>query len=127
MQEAVPLGEGSMTAVLKPGLDVERLRGSLAESDGIEVDLANDNSPDQIVLSGNVIEPRVLATQPRKEDPVFARGRCIPLRVSRRSIRASWSPRPSVSGRCSKNRRRPGGRSAPTQRRVQHHRHVPRA
>ena len=81
MQEAVPLGEGSMTAVLKPDLDVERLRALLAESDGIEVDLANDNSPDQVVLSGNVIE-LARATQRLKEDPVFARGRCIPLRVS---------------------------------------------
>jgi [acyl-carrier-protein] S-malonyltransferase/trans-AT polyketide synthase/acyltransferase/oxidoreductase domain-containing protein len=81
MQEAVPLGEGSMTAVLKPDLDVERLRALLAESEGIEVDLANDNSPDQVVLSGSVVE-LARATQRLKEDAVFARGRCIPLRVS---------------------------------------------
>jgi [acyl-carrier-protein] S-malonyltransferase len=81
MQEAVPLGEGSMTAVLKPELDVERLRALLAESDGIEVDVANHNSPDQVVLSGHVLELS-RATQRLKDDPAFARARCIPLRVS---------------------------------------------
>ena len=70
-----------MTAVLKPDLDVERLRALLVESVGIEVDVANDNSPDQVVLSGNVIE-LARATQRLKEDAVFAHGRCIPLRVS---------------------------------------------
>lgn len=49
MQEAVPAGEGAMMAVSGRGVAVHDFRAAL---DAIEVDVANLNSPDQIVLSG---------------------------------------------------------------------------
>jgi len=81
MQESVPLGEGGMTAIVKPDLDTERLRALLEESEAVEVDLANLNSPDQAVLSGRVIE-LARAAERLKDDPGFARARAIPLKVS---------------------------------------------
>ncbi|ADM10298.1 acyl-carrier-protein S-malonyltransferase [Parvularcula bermudensis HTCC2503] len=47
MQAAVPVGEGKMAAVL--GLDIETAAALAAEA-GVEI--ANDNAPSQIVLSG---------------------------------------------------------------------------
>ncbi|MBM7613623.1 ACP S-malonyltransferase [Alkaliphilus hydrothermalis] len=53
MQEAVPLGVGTMAAIL--GLDREILEKCLAESSGAGVvEAANFNSPGQIVISGEV-------------------------------------------------------------------------
>jgi malonyl CoA-acyl carrier protein transacylase len=49
MQAAVPAGEGAMTAVSGSGIASHDLRAAL---DALEVDVANLNSPDQIVLSG---------------------------------------------------------------------------
>ncbi len=52
MQEAVPLGKGSMAAVL--GLDLEESRSVAEEAAGGEVcEPANDNAPGQVVLSGH--------------------------------------------------------------------------
>ena len=52
MQEAVPLGEGAMAALL--GLDLEKAQ-SVAEAaaDGEVCQPANDNAPGQVVLSGH--------------------------------------------------------------------------
>ena len=53
MQEAVPLGEGSMLAVL--GLDINKIKELLTilkEKTGV-CEIANDNSNGQIILSGN--------------------------------------------------------------------------
>jgi [acyl-carrier-protein] S-malonyltransferase len=52
MQSAVPVGEGAMAAVL--GGDEEQINAILAdaESSGL-VQIANDNAPGQIVISGN--------------------------------------------------------------------------
>jgi [acyl-carrier-protein] S-malonyltransferase len=51
MQEAVPLGEGAMAAVL--GLDADAVRRACEEaSDGQVVSPANINSPDQVVIAG---------------------------------------------------------------------------
>lgn len=52
MQEAVPVGEGAMVAVI--GLDLEAVReiAARAAGDGVCV-VANDNAPDQAVVSGN--------------------------------------------------------------------------
>lgn len=52
MQEAVPVGEGAMAAVI--GLDLEAVReiAARAAGDGVCV-VANDNAPDQTVVSGN--------------------------------------------------------------------------
>jgi [acyl-carrier-protein] S-malonyltransferase len=49
MQAAVPPGIGGMAAVIATNLDVEALRESLK---GLPLDVANINSPDQIVVSG---------------------------------------------------------------------------
>jgi [acyl-carrier-protein] S-malonyltransferase len=53
MQEAVPAGEGAMAAVM--GLGIEALQQVCEEAaQGEVVSPANVNSPDQIVISGNV-------------------------------------------------------------------------
>jgi malonyl CoA-acyl carrier protein transacylase len=49
MQTAVPAGEGAMIAVSGPGVAAIDYRGRL---DAVGIDVANVNSPDQIVLSG---------------------------------------------------------------------------
>jgi [acyl-carrier-protein] S-malonyltransferase len=57
MQQAVPVGEGAMAAVL--GLDVDEIRAVAAEAshDGIArgkiCTVANDNAPGQVVVSGH--------------------------------------------------------------------------
>ncbi len=51
MQKAVPVGHGAMAALL--GLDLETARGVAAEAAQGEVcDVANDNAPGQVVVSG---------------------------------------------------------------------------
>ncbi len=49
MQQAVPVGVGSMAAVISEGVDVEALRRAF---DGLPIDLANINSANQVVISG---------------------------------------------------------------------------
>jgi [acyl-carrier-protein] S-malonyltransferase/trans-AT polyketide synthase/acyltransferase/oxidoreductase domain-containing protein len=49
MQEAVPVGQGRMLAVIGRELDVSAVEGAIA---GLAVTVANDNSPEQVVLSG---------------------------------------------------------------------------
>ncbi len=52
MQEAVPLGEGAMAALL--GLELDAVREIVAEAAGAEVcAAANDNAPGQVVISGH--------------------------------------------------------------------------
>ncbi len=51
MQNAVPVGEGAMAALL--GLDLEAAREVVAEAaEGEVLDTANDNAPGQVVVSG---------------------------------------------------------------------------
>lgn len=53
MQAAVPVGAGAMAALL--GLDVETVRAVAAEAAQGEVcDVANDNAPGQVVVSGSL-------------------------------------------------------------------------
>lgn len=53
MQQAVPVGQGAMAALL--GLDMDVVREIAAEAAQGEVcDVANDNSPGQVVVSGNL-------------------------------------------------------------------------
>jgi [acyl-carrier-protein] S-malonyltransferase len=52
MQEAVPVGEGAMAAILNLDLDVVRAIAAEAEQ-GEVCSAANDNAPGQIVVSGN--------------------------------------------------------------------------
>ena len=59
MQEAVPEGEGAMAALL--GLDLEPAVEIAAEAAGHEVcEVANDNAPGQVVVSGEVAALRQL-------------------------------------------------------------------
>ncbi|WP_112323375.1 ACP S-malonyltransferase [Oceanibium sediminis] len=51
MQEAVPVGEGAMAAIL--GLDLQAVKALAAEAaEGECLDAANDNDPGQVVISG---------------------------------------------------------------------------
>lgn len=53
MQEAVPVGEGAMAALL--GVDVEgaaKIAAEASAATGLVCDVANDNAPGQVVLSG---------------------------------------------------------------------------
>ncbi len=81
MQEAVPLGEGGMTAVL--GLDLpavhEVAAAAAAETgDGAVCTPANDNAPGQVVVSGHAKALAHLGAHARKAG---AR-KCVPLDVS---------------------------------------------
>ena len=76
MQEAVPLGKGSMLAIL--GSEIEEINNYLSEikSKGV-CEIANDNSQSQIIVSGNVEsieELKNILKQNKKK--------CIPLPVS---------------------------------------------
>src|SRR5437763_3851452 len=52
MQEAVPVGEGAMAAIL--GMPLKQVQQACSEAaQGKVVELANNNSPDQIVISGH--------------------------------------------------------------------------
>lgn len=51
MQEAVPLGVGGMAAVIYEGLDSNLLKRVL---EGLPIDIANINSANQVVISGEV-------------------------------------------------------------------------
>lgn len=81
MQSAVPVGEGSMAAVLGLDLDVAEAVASEAVALGSGVDVcaaANDNAPGQVVLSGSK------AAIDRACDIAKAKGakRALPLPVS---------------------------------------------
>jgi [acyl-carrier-protein] S-malonyltransferase len=53
MQRAVPVGEGAMAALLGVGLDAARRIAEEAAADGGVCQVANDNDPGQVVLSGS--------------------------------------------------------------------------
>ncbi len=74
MQEAVPLGTGSMAAVI--GLQTERLEAILREVPGVWV--ANYNSPEQVVIGG---EKSAVAEALRRAADGGAK-RTVPLAVS---------------------------------------------
>lgn len=78
MQGAVPVGEGGMAAVIQQGLDLDLVRRVAAEND---IDVANYNSPSQVVLSGTTagIAAASAALEPAIEP---AGGRVVQLEVS---------------------------------------------
>jgi [acyl-carrier-protein] S-malonyltransferase/trans-AT polyketide synthase/acyltransferase/oxidoreductase domain-containing protein len=78
MQAAAPEGAGAMIAVTSPGIGS---RDVAADLRGLEVDLANRNSPDQIVLSG---EARAVAGATVRLTEVLAEceHEIVPLNVS---------------------------------------------
>ncbi len=54
MQNAVPVGQGSMVAILGVSVeDIEYFIASVATNDGL-VEIANDNAPGQVVISGDL-------------------------------------------------------------------------
>lgn len=77
MQKAVPAGAGAMAAVIQDPLPLEDV-ARLAQREG--VDIANDNSPAQVVLSGEkgAVERTVAALQPYVDQGM----RVVPLTVS---------------------------------------------
>ena len=54
MQAAVPVGEGAMAALL--GATIEQAREITAAQDWAALDIANDNAPGQVVISGSVAD-----------------------------------------------------------------------
>lgn len=52
MQQAVPVGQGAMAAILGLDMDTVRQIAAAAAKSGV-CDVANDNSPGQVVISGN--------------------------------------------------------------------------
>lgn len=53
MQSAVPVGEGAMAAILGPGIDdVRQFAADATKQTGGVCDIANDNAPGQVVVSG---------------------------------------------------------------------------
>jgi len=76
MQRAVPPGAGAMAAVIMENLPLEEVRELAAEH---EVEVANDNSPEQIVLSGKA-DPVARAAKAISER--FQGVRVVPLTVS---------------------------------------------
>ncbi len=77
MQEAVPAGEGAMAAVIGRGLDVDAVQSAC---DGLTVDVANFNSPDQVVLSGAAAD--IKSARSRLAEAFGKALRVVPLRVS---------------------------------------------
>lgn len=78
MQKAVPVGEGAMAALLGAGLDVARKVAADA-AQGDVCDVANDNEPTQVVLSGHKTAiDRVIAETAKKHGV----RRALPLPVS---------------------------------------------
>ncbi len=77
MQDAVPVGEGAMAALI--GLDLDEARAVAADAaEGDVCEAANDNAPGQVVLSGSrAAIGRVLETAPER-----GARRCILLPVS---------------------------------------------
>lgn len=77
MQKAVPVGQGAMAALLGVGLDVARKIAAEA-AQGDVCDIANDNEPTQVVLSGHKTAiDRVAAV-----GKAYGLRRAIPLPVS---------------------------------------------
>lgn len=79
MQEATPVGMGGMAAVIADGLEAQTI---LTAVEGLPVDLANDNSANQVVISGELgaipeAETRIRASL--GDAPSF---RFVPLNVS---------------------------------------------
>jgi [acyl-carrier-protein] S-malonyltransferase len=77
MQQAVPVGEGAMAALL--GLDLDAAQAvAAAAADGMVCDTANDNAPGQVVLSG----AREAVARAIAIAPDHGARRCIELPVS---------------------------------------------
>jgi [acyl-carrier-protein] S-malonyltransferase len=68
MQEAVPVGQGAMAAVLgMPAAQVEKICAVIAEETGEVVSAANLNSPEQVVISGGATGVERAAAQAKEQ------------------------------------------------------------
>jgi [acyl-carrier-protein] S-malonyltransferase len=76
MQAAVPVGQGAMLALLGDSLDLPTVGAALG---GLEVDIANLNSVDQVVLSGRSEHLSAAAARLEEALPDVRR---VPLQVS---------------------------------------------
>ncbi len=77
MQRAVPEGEGAMAAILKVTADVVEAAVEAVRAQGLVVDVANYNAPEQTVISGR--PDGVAAAAARLKE---AGARAVPLKVS---------------------------------------------
>ena len=77
MQTAVPEGEGAMAAILKLGRHEVEAAVDAVRAEGLVVDVANLNAPQQTVISGSAAG--VAAASERLKS---AGGRAVPLKVS---------------------------------------------
>lgn len=77
MQAAVPVGQGAMTALLGVGIDVAR-KVAEAAAQGDVCQVANDNEPTQVVLSGH----KVALDRVPEVGKEFGVRRAVPLPVS---------------------------------------------
>lgn len=79
MQEAMPAGSGGMAAVISQDMDVALVTETLKE---LPIDVANDNSPNQVVISGHSSS---IPLAGERLAAVFGKGksfRFVPLNVS---------------------------------------------
>ena len=74
MQNAVPVGQGSMLAIL--GLNINEINEILKNQKGV-CEVANDNAEGQVIISGDKSSVEIV-TEKLKEKKV----KCIPLNVS---------------------------------------------
>jgi [acyl-carrier-protein] S-malonyltransferase len=79
MQEAVPVGVGAMAAVISENLDIDLVSRALK---GLPVDVANINSANQVVISGEAGAMPEAEAQLRETLPKDKPFRFIPLNVS---------------------------------------------
>jgi len=78
MQEAVPAGIGAMAAIIQPDIPVDLLQQCL---DGLQVDIANHNAPNQVVISGEAGDVQT-ATERYQDRPEGMRAKIRMLTVS---------------------------------------------
>jgi [acyl-carrier-protein] S-malonyltransferase len=79
MQEAVPVGEGAMAALLGADLEVAaKVAQACSEATGLICEVANDNAPGQVVISGAKAAVEHAATIVKE----FGIKRALPLPVS---------------------------------------------
>jgi [acyl-carrier-protein] S-malonyltransferase len=80
MQEAVPAGKGAMFAILKCPKDLIKKACEMASTDQEQVSMANDNSLEQVVISGHAVACQKAVDWLQAN--VQERFRAIPLQVS---------------------------------------------
>jgi [acyl-carrier-protein] S-malonyltransferase len=78
MQEAVPAGEGAMLALLGADLEPAERLAAAASAEGGVCQVANDNAPGQVVISGS----KAAVDRAQKLAPDYGIRRAMPLPVS---------------------------------------------